>query len=214
MTSASSRKRRSLIDLTLRNQQFMRIAPLCIGAIVNAVLALFNGVVGFSQSSLWEQSMAVYFAILCFMGSFVAACSIKPERHSERSVMMVCGISIIVLAASMAFVKYLIIGQSHYEVLHPYVMIFLAAFTFVTAVISIVDATKARNGNGYQQAFLRISISSMLGAMMVLEMQMLGTFAGPADASAAFAIEVASGAAFVLLLLLMGVSLIAKSRRA
>jgi hypothetical protein len=211
--SASNREHRSLIDLTLRNQQFMRVAPLCIGAIVNAVLAIFNGVVGFSQSLLWEQSMAVYFAILCFMGSYVAACSIKPERHSERNVMMVCGISIIVLAVSIAFVKYLIIGESHKEAYHPYVMIFLAAFTFATAAIAIADAFKARNGNGYQQAFLRVSIASMLGAMMILEMQMLSTFAGPADASAAFAIEVASGAAFVLLLLLMGVSLIAKSRR-
>ena len=114
----------------------------------------------------------------------------------------------------MAFVEYLIIGESHYEVLHPYVMVFLAAFTFVTAAIAIADAFKARNGNSYQQAFLRISIASMLGTMIILEMQMLGTFAGPADASTAFAIEVASGAAFVLLLLVMGVSLIAKSRRA
>lgn len=212
--STTNRKRRSLIDLTLRNQQFMQVAPRCIGAVMNAVLAIFNGVVGFSQSSLWEQSMAVFFAILCFMGSFAAACSVKPERHSARSVMVVCGVSIIVLAASMAFIKYLIIGKLHYDALHPYAMILLAAFTFVTAAIAIVDAFKARNGNGYQQAFLRISIASMLGAIMTLEMQMLGTFAGPADASTAFGIETASGVVFVLLLLLMGVSLITKSRRA
>ena len=210
----SNRKRRSLIDLTLRNQRFMQLAPLCVGALVNAVLAIFNGVVGLSRSLLWEQTMAVYFAILCFMGSFVAACTIKPERHSARNVMMVCGISIIVLAVSIAFIKYLIIGESHKEALHPYIMIFMAAFTFATAAIAIVDAFKARKGDGYQQAFLRISIASMLGAMMILEMQMLSTLAGPADASTAFAIETASGAVFVLLLLLMGVSLIAKSRRA
>ena len=210
---ASNHKRRSPIDITLRNQQFMKVAPLCAGAVVNVALALFSGMVGFSQSSLWEQSMAVYYAILCFMGSFVAACSIKPERHSERNVMMVCGISIIVLAASIAFVKYLIIGESHKDALHPYLMILLAAFTFATAAIAIVNAFKARKGDGYQQAFLRISIASMLGAMMILEMQMLSTFAGPADASTAFGIETASGAAFVLLLLLMGISLIAKSRK-
>ena len=210
---ASNHKRRSPIDITLRNQQFMKVAPLCAGAVVTVALALFSGMVGFSQSSLWEQSMAVYYAILCFMGSFVAACSIKPERHSERNVMMVCGISIIVLAASIAFVKYLIIGESHKDALHPYLMILLAAFTFATAAIAIVNAFKARKGDGYQQAFLRISIASMLGAMMILEMQMLSTFAGPADASTAFGIETASGAAFVLLLLLMGISLIAKSRK-
>ena len=214
MMSASNRERRSLIDLTLRNQQFMRVAPLCIGAVVNAVLAVFNGVVGFSQSSLWGQTMAGYFAILCFMGSYVAACSIKPERHSERTVMAVCGISIIVLAVSVAFVKYLIVGESHKEALHPYVMILMAAFTFVTAAIAVVDATKARKGDGYRQAFLRISVASTLGAMMILEMQMLSTFAAPDDASAAFWIEVVSGVVFVLLLLLMGVSLILESRRA
>ena len=210
----SNGKSRSLTDLTLRNRQFMKVAPRCIGAISNASLALLNGMVGFSQPSLWEQTLAGYFAILCFMGSFVVACSVKPDRHSERTVMIVCGIAIIVLAAAIAFVKYLIIGESHQEPYPPIVMLFFVTFAFITAAITIVDAFKARNGNGYQQAILRISIASMLGAMTITEMQMLSTFGTPADAFAAFGIETASGAVFVLLLLLMGISLIAKARKA
>ena len=203
-----------IIYLTLRDRQFMKAAPLCGGAAMNFTLAVFNGVVGFSQPSLWTLSMAAYFAVLCLMGSYVAVCTLKPERHSARSVMAVCGACIIILAASIAFLKYVTISESHNEELHPIVMIGMAAFTFATAAIAIVDATKARKGNGYQQAFLRISIASMLGAMMVLENQMLGTFAEPGEAATTFAIEAASGAAVVLLLLLMGVSLIRKSRKA
>lgn len=212
--SASNRRRTSLVDLTLRNQKFMEVAPLCAGTVVNFALALLNGVVGFSRSSLWEQSIAVYFAILCFMGSYVAVCSVKPEQHSVRTTMRVCGISIIVLGVSIAFVQYQIVGESHRDTFHPIIMILLATFTFVTAGITIVNAFIARKGNGYQQAFLRISIASMLGAMTITEMQMLGTFGGPADALAAFWIETISGAVFVLLLLLMGVSLIVKSNKA
>ena len=204
----------SIIYLTLRDQQFMKAVNLCSGAAMNCALAVFNGIVGFSQPSLWTQSMAAYFAVLCIMGSYVAVCTLKPERHSARSVMVVCGICIIGLAVSIAFIKYVAIGESHNEVLHPVVMIGMAAFTFATAAIAVVDATKARKGNGYQQAFLRISIASMLGAMMVLENQMLGTFAELSDAATTFAIEAASGAAVVLLLLSMGIWLIAKSKKA
>ena len=202
-----------IIYLTLRDRQFMKAAPLCGGAAMNFALAVFNGVVGFSQPSLWTLSMAAYFAVLCLMGSYVAVCTLKPERHSAQSAMAVCGACIIILAASIAFLKYVTISESHNEELHPIVMIGMAAFTFATVAIAIVDATKARKGNGYQQAFLRISIASMLGAMMVLENQMLGTFAEPCEAATTFAIEAASGAAVVLLLLLMGVSLIRKSRK-
>lgn len=212
--TASNDKGPSIVDLTLRNQQFMGVAPLCVGALANAGLAIFNGVVGFSQASLWTQSMAAYFVVLCIMGSYVAACTVKPERHPVSNVMTVCGVCIIVLAASIAFFQYLTISESRNEGLHPVAMVGMAAFTFLTAVIAIVDATKARKGDGYQQAFLRISIASMLGAMMVLEMQMLGTYAELTDASTTFALEAASGAVVVLLLLVMGVSLIVRSRKA
>lgn len=212
--TTSSDKKPTIVDRTLRNPQFMKDAPLCVEALVNFVLAVFNVVVGIIESSLWPFTMAAYFAILCIMGSYVAACSIKPERHSERSVMAVCGICILALAVSITFVQFLNISESHNEPFHPFAMIGMAAFTFLTAVIAIVDATKARKGNGYQQAFLRISIASMLGAMIVLEMHMLGTHAELTDASTTFALEAATGAVMVLLLVLMGISLLLKSRKA
>lgn len=197
----------------LRNQQFRQDARQCFGAVLNAAFAIVNGVIGFSQSLLWEQSMAVYFAILCFMGSYVAACSIKPERHSVHRAMKVCGISIIALAISIAFIKYLIIGESHNEPYHPYVMILMAALTFASAGIAIADVFKTRNDYGYRYAFLGISVASTLGAMTITEMQMLSTFAGPDEPSTVFWIETISGIAFVLILLLIGTALIVKSRR-
>ena len=47
------------------------------------------------------MTMAVYFATLCFVGSFVALCSVRPERHSARGVMKARGVSIVVLAGSV-----------------------------------------------------------------------------------------------------------------
>lgn len=213
MASEPNDTHRSLLDLTLRNASFMRAAPLCIGALFNFVLAVFNGVMGLLQSSHWSTMMAAYFLVLCIMGSYVAACTVRPERHPAHHVMRVCGVWIIVLAIAVVIFKCLSIGEGHNDANHPYLMILFAAFTFATAAIAIVDATKARKGGDYQQAFLRISIASMLGAMMITEMQMLGTFADLTDASTTAAIETASGAVVVLLLLLMGISLVRKSKR-
>lgn len=53
----------------------------------------------------------------------------------------------------------------------------------------------------------------MLGALMMLEQQMLGTFGELTDTLTATTIEGVSGAVVVLLLLAMGVSLLAKARK-
>lgn len=124
-----------------------------------------------------------------------------------------CGISIIVLAVAIAFIMYRVIGDLCNDVFHPFATIALAAFTFATAAKAIFDATKARHGDSHQQAFLRISVASMLGALMMLEQQMLGTFGELTDTLTATTIEGVSGAVVVLLLLAMGVSLLAKARK-
>ena len=115
---------------------------------------------------------------------------------------------------AIAFINYQVVGYARNDVMHPFIMIGLAAFTFATAVMTIIDATKASRGDSYQQAFLRISVASMLGALMMLEQQMLGTFGELAETETIITIEIASGAAFVLILLAMGVSLLAKARKA
>lgn len=216
MKSPPDDKHRTLVDLTLRNERFKRVVLLCIGPALNSVLAIFNGIVAISQGSPWAGTLSGYFAVLCFMGSYVAACSIKPKENSARTVLTVCGVSIIILAMAITFIKCQVVGNSTNETLHPFAMIALAAFTFATAVTTIINATKARHGDSYRQAFLRISVASMLGALMMLEQQMLGTFGEITDTSAdtIIAIETASGAVVVLVLVAMGISLLAKARKA
>lgn len=192
----------------------MKVAPLCLRTLLNTVLAVLNGITALTQSSLWHLSMMIFFIILTIMGSYVAVCINKPGMHSARKVMLACGIFIIYLAAATTFFKLITVGDALNDHLSPAFVIILAAITFATAIIAIVDAHKARKGNDYEQAYLRISIASMLGAMMTLEMHMLGTFAKPGQLSTVLGIEIVSGAVVVALLLSMGIWLIVKSRKA
>lgn len=96
---------------------------------------------------------------------------------------------------------------------HEFAILALAAFTFYNAVVAIVTATKTMKGNLPQQTLLRVSMAGTIGALLILEMQMFGTYASLADPQPIVVMEAVSGAVGALLLLLMVCSLIAKRRR-
>ncbi|MDO4532787.1 MAG: hypothetical protein Q4C36_03605 [Coriobacteriia bacterium] len=88
----------------------------------------------------------------------------------------------------------------------------MATFTFYNAIVAIIDATKVRKGDLRQQTLLRVSIAGTIGALLMLEMQMLGTYASLTDPQSIMIIEAVSGGVGTLLVLLMGCSLITKLR--
>ena len=125
-----------------------------------------------------------------------------------------CGITLIVLAVILAVIMYQCIADGHNDVFPEPAMIALAAFTFYNVIVAIINATKSRKGDLRQQTLLRVSIAGAIGALLVLEMQMLGTYAYLTDHQAAVIMEAVSGFVGTLLVLLMGCSLLTKLRNA
>ena len=103
---------------------------------------------------------------------------------------------------------YQCIADGHNDVFPEPAMIALAAFTFYNVIVAIINATKSRKGDLRQQTLLRVSIAGAIGALLVLEMQMLGTYAYLTDHQATVIMEAVSGFVGALLVLLMGCSLL------
>ena len=72
---------------------------------------------------------------------------------------------------------YLCIVEGHNAALPEIAMIGVAAFTFYNAATAAITATRTRRGNLRQQTMLRVSVAGTIGAMLMLEMQMFGTYA-------------------------------------
>lgn len=200
------------VDRFLHDPSFARLVTLCAGAFGNLALAVFNAVTWLMNPSPWSGIMTVYFVALVIMSSLVAASTGSDGRLSWRVVAAVCGATLIALAVIVAIIMYLCIVTRHNDVLPEFAILALAAFTFYNAIVAIVTATKTRKGDLQQQTLLRVSIAGSIGALLILEMQMFGTYADLATPQLIVTMEAISGGIGALLLLLMGFSLISKLR--
>ena len=199
------------VDRLLHDPPFANLVMLCAGAFGNLALAVFNAVQWLMNPSLWSGAMTIYFIALVIMSSLVAASTGSQGKLPWRVVAAVCGVTLVALAAIVAVIMYLCITEDHDMSLPEFAMIALAAFTFYNAVVAIVTATKTRKGDLREQTLLRVSIAGVIGALLILEMQMFGTYADLAGPQVVVITEAVSGGIGVLLVLLMGFSLTSKN---
>ena len=202
-----------LVDRFLHDPPFSNLFMLCAGAFGNLVFALINGVSWLVDPSLWFGAMAVFFAVLVVMGALVAAGTGSNGKLPWRVAAGACGVLLIVLAAVVGVVMYLCIAEGHNDALPEVVMIAVAAFTFYNAVVAIISATKTMRGDLQQQTLLRVSIAGTIGAILTLEMQMLGTYSYRIEPQDVVLLEAISGGVGTLIVLAMGCSLLNKMRK-
>jgi len=198
------------VDRFLHDRSFADLVTLCLGAFGNLVFVVFDAVLWWMNPSPWNGAMTIYFAALMVMGSLVAASTGSNGKLSWRTAAAACGVTLIALAIIVAVVMYLGIVKGYVDPPHEFLVIGVAAFTFYNAIVAIITAAKTRKGDLRQQTLLRVSIASAIGALLILEMQMFGTYAAIADPMATVIIEAISGGVGALLMLLMGCSLLRK----
>ena len=199
-----------VVDRFLHDQSFADLVTLCLGAFGNLVFVVFEAVLWWMDPSPWYGAMTIYFAALVVMGSLVAASTGSNGKLSWRTVAGACGVTLIALAVILAVIMYLCVVNGYVDPPPEFLVIAIAAFTFYNAIVAIITATKTRKGDLRQQTMLRVSIASTIGALLILEMQMFGTYAAIADPMVVFVTEAISGGVGALLLVLMGCSLLRK----
>lgn len=202
-----------VVNRFLHDQSFADTVTLCAGAFGNLVFAVFNGIMWRLDPTPWSGTMTVYFVALVIMSSLVAASTGSNAKLPWSIVAVVCGVTLVALAAIVAVIMYLCIVEGHNDAFPEFAMIALAAFTFYNAIMAIITATKTRKGDLRQQTLLRVSLAGVIGAILMLEMQMFGTYADLADPQLVVVTEAISGGVGTVLLLAMGCYLIALQRK-
>ena len=153
------------------------------GLIWNTAYALLQLGMGFWHNSFWFYSLAGYYISLAVMRSFLLH---HTSRHKAGEKMLdelmkyrACGIVFLIMNLALALIIFFMVYWNRTFNHHEITTIALAAYTFTSFTVAIVNIVKYRQYNSpVYSASKAISLASACVSMLILESTMLTTFGG------------------------------------
>ncbi len=150
-------------------------------SVYNAAYALFQLGLGISGSSLWYYSLAAYYFLLSLMriAMFTHTAKHRPSEmmFREQLIYRMCGIGLLLMTAALTVIINYVIDSSRSNVQNEIITITMAAFTFTSLTIAIVNVIRYRKYNSPVWSASKIlSFVSAIVSMLTLEDAMLAAF--------------------------------------
>jgi MFS family permease len=182
----------------------------------NTAYAVFQLGLGFYH--VWFYALAAYYILLAVMRFFllreVRSFTPGENRVQELRRYRFCGVVLLWMNLALAVIVFYIAWQNRGFQHHPITTIAMAAYTFTSLTLAIVNVVKYRK---YQSPVLSaskaISLAAACVSMLTLETAMLTAFGGQDDGEFRQIITALTGAAVCLLVLIMAVYMIVRSTR-
>lgn len=182
----------------------------------NFLYALYHGVLGVLQISLWFLAICAFYSILAVMRFCVVLCGWKAKDAAEVSdvfMMKIAGLLLLLLSVVLAGINFISLTQNVATAYGKITMIMIAAYTFGKIVAVIIKAVRQRkNCDPLFQVLRNISYAEVAGAVLTLQHSMLISFGSMAE-SKIHMLNALTGAGVCLFILLLGVYMIMKSRK-
>lgn len=203
--------RRYVSDVHLRLK-----LSLSASVILNTAYAAFQLALGFYHASVWFYALAAYYFLLAVMRFFllrdVRTLAPGGNRGRELKRCRFCGAVLLVMDLALAVIVFYIAWQNRGFHHHPITTIAMAAYTFTSFTLAIVNMVKYRK---YQSPLLSaakaISLAAACVSMLTLETAMLSAFGEPSGgAEFRQTMTAATGAAVCLVVLVLAVYMIAR----
>ncbi len=186
--------------------------------ILNSSYGLFNLVLGFVHSSLWYLSLAVYYILIAVVRFLLLSHTraFKPceDRCSELKRYRLTAVFLIMinlaLSAVLAYMLMLGVTIVHHEI----TTIAMAAFTFTSLALAIINIASCRKYNSpVFSAAKAVSLTSALVSLITLENAMITVFGDAQNPEFLRIMTAATGAMIELLILVMAVFMAVKSTK-
>lgn len=151
---------------------------------------LWNGAYGALQLGLgvyhrsaWSYSLAAYYACLAAMRLFLVRHTLHHEPGKEQKQELLryrtCGWVFLLLNLALSAMIFYLIRQNRTVQYHEITTIALAAYTFTSLTLAIINVIRYRTYNSpAMSAAKAISLASACVSMLTLEDTMLATFRG------------------------------------
>lgn len=187
----------------------------------SVIFALFNGVIGITNRSVWYGAMAAYYLLLCIMrsGAVRYVCSLTQKNGEtdivrEISTRRRSGVLLIVLALALGVVVALVTRGEGVKSYPGYMIYIIALYTFLKVIMSVVNMVKSRKTSSPLIITLRnINHADALMSLLSLENAMLAEFG--TDESAEFSVHMLTitGVAVCAGVLVIGITMAVKPKR-
>lgn len=198
----------------------LRTNMMLVGSFVwDAIYAVFQLWLGFYHQSTWYFSLAVYYLLLAMMRSLLFM-HLRKKTHGEELIAeykryRFCGLMLVLMNLALMIIVIYIIWQIRIFEHHEITTIAMAAYTFTTLTMAIVNTVRYRKYNSPAfSASKVISLAAALVSMLTLENAMLTVFdTGETGEHFHRLMTGLTGGAVILTILAMGVYMILKANK-
>lgn len=182
---------------------------------LNVAYAVLQLLLGITHSTFWFYSLAAYYLCLALMRFFILRHS-RAYRPGEKMLSELyryrsCGIAFLLMNLALTVIIIFMIRWNRTFVHHEITTIMLAAYTFTSLTLAIINIIKYRKYNSpIYSASKAISLAAASVSVLTLESTMLTTFGkGTMDETAIKLFLGLTGGAVSIFVLLMAVQMIA-----
>lgn len=183
----------------------------------NLLYAIYHCVLGILNLSFWFIAMCAFYGILAIMRFSAILCERNhqklPDNVTELFVMKLSGVLLVILSIVLATVSYISLLQNIAAKHGEIIMITIATYTFYKITMAIVKAVKQhKNTSPLLKTIRNIGYAEVAASILTLQRSMLASF-GSMSAGNIHFMNAVTGAAVCLFVLILGLSMIAKSMK-
>jgi len=195
----------------MKKPNIFQLASLNFG--LNFAFGIYNAVLGMINQSYWFLALAAYFIVLGVMRFAVVLTEKKSGSSvSDVFIMRFTGALLLFMGITLAGITYISASEEKGDRHGEIVMITIAAFTFTKITFAIINFVKAKKDNSATVRVLRnIALADAAVSIFTLQRSMLVSFEGMTS-SDIFLMNCLTGTAVYILMFILGVNLMAKSK--
>ena len=179
---------------------------------LNIAYVIFMGVLGILSHSAWYISITAYYLVLTLIkGNVFHSKKIHNTDVKRARAYRFCGIMFIFLTLALSGIIVLIYKSNMYFEYAGWTIYAVAAYTFYTLILSIVNIFRARKtADLYVQSIRNVNLASALVSIVVLQVAMFQAFAPQHNTSIANGL---TAGAVSLVILTLGIFMIVKANK-
>ena len=189
------------------------------GLVWNAAYAALQMGLGFYHESFWFHSIAGYYLCLAVMRYLLARYTARYQpgenRQKELSAYRACGWTLLLMNLALALMVFFMVYWNRTFRHHPITAIAMAAYTFGSLAMAIVNAVKYKKYNSPAYSAARtVSLAAACVSMLTLESTMLTAFGdGTMTALTKQILQGATGGAVSLFIIFMAIRMIVRGTK-
>ena len=190
----------------LCDPQTRPMVSLAVVSLLNSGYALYHGILGLLEHSIWFMTMGAFYGLLTVARSIVILCSRR--KDAARKAMRWVGLLLVLLSCVMAGINQLSLSQHRAARYDTIPMITLAAYIFGKLIFAVGQSIRQRRDRSPLYCTIRrIRYAEVGASMLTLQQSMLVSFGGMAPADT-LRMNAATGAGVFLLMLSLGLSML------